>query len=420
MKKFAYTTAQLEALKLLASPAHHIMLFGGSRSGKTFVLCGALAARALRSPGSRHAVIRRYCRSCRNSIGSDTMPKLLRRRFGDGLKWHFNRTENVFIFPNGSEIWLIGLDDAERADKILGKEFATIYFNECSELDYSGVQTALTRLAQNSPPLVNKAFYDCNPPGRQHWTYRVFMEKLDPQDRTALLQPDDFASMLINPVANRSNLPPGYIENTLAALPYRQRARFLDGAWLDENTNALWQPEMIHRSRVTAAPELSRIVIGVDPAVTSHAGSDLTGIVAAGIGSDGEYYVLADRSMRGSPEQWVRAVDDLYRELAADRVIGEVNNGGELISALLTGLNSAMSFKAVRASRGKIIRAEPVAALYERDLVHHVGRFPDLEEEMCSFSPANATKSPDRMDALVWALTELSSRERRLDKFILA
>ena len=246
------------------------------------------------------------------------------------------------------------------------------------------------------------------------------MEKLDPQDRTPLLKPDDFASMLINPAANRSNLPPGYIENTLAALPSRQRARFLEGVWLDENTDALWQPEMFHRSRVTAAPELSRIVIGVDPAVTSHAGSDLTGIVAAGIGGDGKYYVLADRSMRGTPEQWVRAVDDLYCELAADRVVGEVNNGGELISALLTGLNSAMSFKAVRASRGKIIRAEPVAALYERDLVHHVGRFPDLEEEMCSFSPANAVKSPDRMDALVWALTELSSRERQQEKFILA
>ena len=96
------------------------------------------------------------------------------------------------------------------------------------------------------------------------------MEKLDPQDRTPLLKPDDFASMLINPAANRSNLPPGYIENTLAALPSRQRARFLEGVWLDENTDALWQPEMFHRSRVTAAPDLSRIVIGVDPAVTSN------------------------------------------------------------------------------------------------------------------------------------------------------
>ncbi|MBQ9803634.1 MAG: DNA-packaging protein [Lentisphaeria bacterium] len=420
MTSFAYTAAQTEALKLLASPARHIMLFGGSRSGKTFVLCGALAARALRSPGSRHAVIRRYCRSCRNSIGCDTMPKLLRRRFGDKLQWHFNRTENVFTFPNGAEIWLIGLDDAERADKILGKEFATIYFNECSELDYAGVQTALTRLAQNSPPLVNKAFYDCNPPGRRHWTYRVFMEKLDPLDRTPLLKPDDFVSMLINPAANRSNLPPDYIENTLAALPRRQRARFLEGLWLDENENALWQPDMIARSRVNVCPELLRVVIGVDPAVTSHGTSDLTGIVAAGLGVDRQYYVLADRSMRGTPEQWVRCVNELYTELAADRVIGEVNNGGELISALLTGLNSALPFKAVRASRGKIIRAEPVAALYERNLVHHAGYFPELEEEMCSFSPANSTKSPDRMDALVWALTELSVHENCAARFLLA
>ena len=114
MTRFAYTAAQQDALKLLASPAHHIMLFGGSRSGKSFVLCCALAARALRAPGSRHAVIRLHCRSCRNSIGNDTMPKVLQRRFNKA-RWNFNRTEGVFRFANNSEIWLIGLDEADRA-----------------------------------------------------------------------------------------------------------------------------------------------------------------------------------------------------------------------------------------------------------------------------------------------------------------
>ena len=137
---FSYTPAQLQALQLLSSPAHHIMLFGGSRSGKSFLLCCSLAARALRVPGSRHAVVRKYCASARSTIGMDTMPKVLRSRFGRKLKWHFNRSENVFHFDNSSEIWLVGLDDGERADKILGKEFATIYFNECSELDYSSAR----------------------------------------------------------------------------------------------------------------------------------------------------------------------------------------------------------------------------------------------------------------------------------------
>lgn len=420
MRPFAYTAAQCEALRLLASPAHHVMLFGGARSGKSFVLCCALTVRALRVPGSRHAVIRRYCRSCRNSIGNDTMPRVLERRFGGRVRWEFNRSENVFRFGNGAEIWLIGLDDAERADKILGKEFATIYFNECSELEYSGVQTALTRLAQNVPPLVNKAFYDCNPPSRRHWTYRVFMEKCDPADRKALAHPEDYAAMRINPAANQANLPAGYIENTLHSLPLRQRERFLEGRWLDEDGSALWRPETIAASRVGSPPELLRIVIGVDPAVTGGESSDLTGIVAAGAGTDGEYYVLADRSLRGSPEQWLRQVDALYRELAADRVVGEVNNGGELISALLTGFNRALAFKAVRASRGKLVRAEPVAALYERGVVHHVGEFPELEEQMCSYAPGRAAKSPDRMDALVWAVTELAAGENRGEKFFFA
>ncbi len=420
MKPFSYTAAQKEALKLLASPAHHIMLFGGSRSGKSFVLCCALAVRALRSPGSRHAVIRRYCRSCRNSIGSDTMPKVLEKRFGSCIRWDYNRTDGVFRFANGAEIWLIGLDDAEKADTILGKEFATIYFNECSELEYSGVQTALTRLAQNVPPLVNKAFYDCNPPGKNHWTYQVFIGKTDPIDRLRLPAPYDYAAMRINPTANRENLPDNYIENTLASLPRKQRKRFLEGKWLDENENALWKMAQIDRTRVYLLPELLRIVIGVDPAVTSGEKSDLTGIVAAALGCDGEYYVLCDRSLRGTPALWAEETNRLYRELEADLIVGEVNNGGELVGAVLSGINRALPFKAVRASRGKILRAEPVAALYERGVVHHAGCFPELEEEMCSYTASAGEKSPDRMDALVWALTELSAGKEAENKFIFA
>ena len=418
MSDFAYTPMQIEALKLLSGNARHIMLFGGSRSGKSFVLCGALAIRALRVPGSRHAIIRKYCNSLRSTIGFDTMPKLLRSRFGKKIKYNFNKSENFFSFPNSSEIWLLGLDDADKADKILGKEFATIYFNECSELDYHSVQTALTRLAQNIPPLVNRAFYDCNPPGKNHWTYRLFIEKNNPADRNKLPYPDDYVCMQINPNANRSNLPAGYIEKVLAALPAAQRKRFLYGEWLNENSDALWQESFITPFRVAHAPELIRIVIGIDPAVTSGEKSDLTGIVAAGISRKGEYYILADCSMKGHPWQWCRKAVELYHALDADLIVGEVNNGGELIASLLQREAPGIPFKGVRASRGKITRAEPVATLYEKGIVHHVGIFPLLEEEMCSYTP-DAVKSPDRMDALVWAVTELSATAHS-DAFILA
>ena len=413
---FAYTAAQKNALRLLSGPARHTMLFGGSRSGKTFVLCCAILIRAGNAPGSRHAIIRRHFNGVKTSIGMDTLPKALRLRFG-GWNVTYNQSDSVFRLANKSEIWLIGLDDAQRADKILGKEFATLYFNECSELDYSSIQTALTRLAQNCPKIRNRAFYDCNPPSKSHWAYRVFVQHLQPVDRTALRNPGDYASMRINPEDNRENLPEGYIEETLGSLSLRQRQRFLLGEWLDDTEGALWRQSMIDSARVVNAPELVRVVVGVDPAVTGGEESDYTGIVAVGMGVDGDFYVLADRSCRTDPLSWCREVVKLCREFEADRVVGEVNNGGDLIEGLLRQVDPDLPFRAVRASHGKIIRAEPAAALYEKGRVHHVGAFPELEEEMTSFAPLTATKSPDRMDALVWALAELAKGGQR---FILA
>lgn len=416
---FAYTPAQQEALKKLASPAHHIMLFGGSRSGKSFVLCCSLAARALRSPGSRHAVIRRYCSTARSTIGMDTMPKVLRTRFNGKLRWHFNRAENFFRFGNNSEIWLIGLEDGERADKILGKEFATIYFNECSELDYASVQTALTRLAQNSPPLINRAYYDCNPPGKDHWCFRVFMEKCDPLTGKRFPEPGDYCAMQMNPESNRRNLPANYIEKTLANLPAKQRQRFLEGQWQESGTETLWNYALLDECRISQAPELVKVVIGVDPAVSCGTSGDMTGIIAAGIGYDGNYYVLADRSLKSSPLHWVREALTLYRQYDADALIVEINNGGELIPTLFAGEDDTAVIKTVRAFKDKYARAEPVAAFYEKKLVHHVGTFPELERQMCSFKPGKTSSSPDRMDALVWALTGLA--EENTDyRFILA
>jgi phage terminase large subunit-like protein len=165
-------------------------------------------------------------------------------------------------------------------------------------------------------------------------------------------------------------------------------------------------------------PELRRVVIGVDPAVTAGKSSDLTGIVGAGASADGHFYILADRSCRLNPLEWGREVIKLYRELKADRVIGEVNNGGDLIRTMLCELSPGLPFQAVTARRGKVLRAEPVAALYEKNLVHHTGLFAELEEEMCSYSPLTAVKSPDRLDALVWALAALSEPVEK--RFILA
>jgi phage terminase large subunit-like protein len=154
---------------------------------------------------------------------------------------------------------------------------------------------------------------------------------------------------------------------------------------------------------------MERIVVAIDPAVTSTATSDETGIVAAGRGVDGHYYVLRDLTLRASPLEWARTALGLYRVLQADRVIGEVNNGGDLVEMTLRQVDKSVAYTAVRASRGKIVRAEPIAALYEQGLVHHVGTFADMEAEMMTYTGATNEASPNRLDAVVWALTELAS-----------
>ena len=152
---FRYTPAQKRALAAASGAAANLLLYGGSRSGKTFALACALVVRALKSPGSRHAIIRRHYSAVHASIGLDTLPKVMKLRF-PSVRYDYRRSEGIFRFANGSEIHLIGLDDELRAEKILGQEFSTLYFNECSELEYASVQMALTRLAQNSPGIVNK------------------------------------------------------------------------------------------------------------------------------------------------------------------------------------------------------------------------------------------------------------------------
>ena len=404
-KNFIPTPDQKQALTLLGGPARQTLLFGGSRSGKTFILIYALLVRALKEPESRHIILRFRANAVRQSVRLDTFPKVLRLAF-PGVLFEENRADGFVRFRNGSEIWFGGLDTEERVDKILGREFATIYFNECSEIAYSTVTTALTRLAQRTK-LKNRAYFDCNPSGKSHWSYRLFLEKTDPVTLAPLAAPEQYTAMLMNPAGNAANLPAGYLDETLANLPELQRKRFMLGEFLDDLEGALWNGKLLAGCRADHLPEMTRIVIGVDPAVTSGQQSDTTGIVAAGKGADGIIYILQDASLRAKPQIWGRKVVDLSRELQADRVVGEVNNGGDLVEELLRSFDDSLPFRAVRASRGKTARAEPVAALYEQGKVRHYGIFPELEEEMCSFLPGSPF-SPDRMDAMVWAVTELT------------
>lgn len=213
---------------------------------------------------------------------------------------------------------------------------------------------------------------------------------------------------------NRDNLAPSFFDAILRRYEGTRIGRQeIDGELLDDNPGALFRRADIDAGRKQMAPTLTRLVVAIDPAVTNNEDSDETGIIVAGVDSLGEPHIIADLSERNTPDGWARTAVKAYHDYRADRIIAEVNNGGAMVESVLRAVDRSVSYKEVRASRGKAIRAEPVAALYEQHKIHHVGSHPALEDQMCEWNPADATaKSPDRMDAMVWAVTELMSTRK--------
>jgi phage terminase large subunit-like protein len=208
---------------------------------------------------------------------------------------------------------------------------------------------------------------------------------------------------------NAANLAPAVLEHLRNRYGGTRLGRQeLEGQILDDVEGALWRREMIkYWPSEKELPEMRRIVVAIDPATTRGKDADETGIVAAGVGVDGRAYVLADLSGQFSPDQWASLAVNLYRSLGADRIVAETNRGGEMVEHTLRTVDENVSYSRVSAMRGKLVRAEPIAALYEQGRVTHVMEFPELENQLCNFVPGTLLVSPDRMDALVWALTEL-------------
>ncbi len=218
---------------------------------------------------------------------------------------------------------------------------------------------------------------------------------------------------------NRANLAPAFFHTIIGKYEGTRLGRQeLLAELLEDTPGALWTQSLIDATRWEMArvnrDEIIRVVIAVDPAVSNTATSDEHGIIVAALNRAGHVAVLNDLTMKGSPLDWGRVVVAAFRSHNADRVVGEVNNGGDLVAANVHGLDPNIPFRAVRASRGKYRRAEPVAALYEQGRIHHVGFFPKLEEQMCGYVPNIEQDSPDHMDALVWAVTELLLDEEKI------
>lgn len=418
---FKLHAKQEEAQRMLAGEATHCMLFGGSRSGKTFLLTRNVVFRALKAPKSRHAILRFRFNAVKSSVVMDTFPKVMQVAF-PGVRYKLSKSDWYAEFDNGSQIWFAGLDDKERTEKILGMEFATIYLNECSQIPWGSVGIAVTRLAQkvtqvinNRPdkPLKPRMLYDCNPPSKAHWSYRVFIEKRDPETKIAHAKQEDYAAFQINPHDNKENLSAGYLE-TLEGLSARLRRRFLEGSFADATPNALFPEEVIDRWRVTdgTLPDMVRVVVGVDPSGSGdddNADNDAIGIVVGGLGTDGNAYLLEDCTVKAGPATWGKLATGAYERHQADVIVGETNYGGAMVKHVIDTARPRTPYKQVTASRGKAIRAEPFSSLYEQGKIRHAGLFPDLEDELVAFTTNGYSLggSPNRADAWVWVLTEL-------------
>ena len=407
---------------LYCSTSRFCLLYGGSRSGKTFLTIFTIVTRALKAPYSKHLIVRQEGSSARASIlrgGMATLPVVLRLCF-PGLTYETNEKFGYITLANGSEIWVGGLNDEKAMERILGNEYATIYINEASEVRYTAFTLLRSRLAQvvqdiKGEHLSQRFYVDLNPTTRNHWTYRVWIDGVDPEDDTKL-DVSQFGHEVINPYDNLANLSGDYIAD-LEALPERARRRFLEGKYVEDVENALWRRSMIRR--VQEVPELRRVVVAVDPAVTSEPGSDETGLIAAGLHASSAV-VLDDDSGKYRPEEWAKRAIALFDEWQADCIVAEANQGGDMVEAVIRAQRADVPVKLVRATRGKFTRAEPVAGLYERGKVFHAGKFDDLEDQMCSFTIDFDRKaqgwSPDRVDALVWALTDLFPQMTRRKK----
>lgn len=432
---FQLKPKQQEAKRLAQSNARFILFRGGSRSGKTFSTCYFILLRALSAPGSRHGIFRKTAVDCRRTLFDLTFKQVMDAAF-PGL-WTrlkearaINDTEMTIELPNGSVILFDGLDDSTRMDRILGNEYSTIFVNEVSQFPrFEVIQQLMSRLSLEKPLELNptkrmapKLFLDCNPTTTRHWTFEAFSTRdlggkprtrINPIDKRPWPRPDEWAELQMNPSDNAGNISATYLDD-LENLSARDRRRFKDGEWQADNDNAIFETAWIADNRLdtrTNALDLKRVIVAVDPAGSSQPGSDETGIIVAGIDDDGHCHILEDCSGVYKPDQWARQAVQAYHRWQADKVIAERNYGGEMVAHTLRTVDGRVPVGTVNASRGKVIRAEPVATQYRDGKVHHCGVFEKLEGQLEEFTidyDRRRNGSPDRLDALVWAVSELA------------
>jgi phage terminase large subunit-like protein len=381
------------------SQAPEILYSGAFGAGKSRILCEKAHALALRYPGIPIGIFRKVAASLAATTRLTYIHDVLRP---SRQPFTQNKTEGWIEYPNGSRVWFLGLDpdpDTGVPSKVGSLDLAYAYVDEAVELDEADWIMLQGRLRSQAAPF-RQIGAATNPADPGHW----LKERFTPSTARRVY--------LHARTSDNRFLPADYLERT-GEFTGLYQSRYSEGQWVSIE-GGLWSPDDFADYReppFTAQggvlrPEYVRVVVGVDPAVTASKTSDETGIIVAGVGTDGRAYILDDWSGRFSPDEWASRVKAAFDEWKADAVVAEVNQGGDLVESNLRAADAYLPIKKVTATRGKTVRAEPIANLYKQGKVSHVRHFELLQQQMVAFDPF-ARKSPDRMDALVWALTEL-------------
>ena len=365
------------------------LFLAGRGAGKTRTAAEWLAWKAISNEGTRWAIVAPTHADARDTCveGESGILNILKEY---GVLKDYNRSISEIFLTNKSRIKLFS---GEEPDRLRGPQFHGGWFDELAAFKRPDAWDQYqfgARLGQHPQTIITT-------------TPRPTKLVKDLVTRNGVI------TVRGSTFDNAKNLAPSALaELKLRYENTRLGRQELYGEILDTVEGALWTREVIERARVTDTPPLIRIVVAIDPAVTNNATSDETGIVAAGITSDNHYYVLSDKSLRASPDAWARQAVNLYHDLKADKIVAETNNGGDMVTLLIKQVDHSAPVKKVTATRGKQLRAEPISSLYEQGRVHHHGYFAELETQMCEWTPTSS-ESPDRLDALVWAITELNS-----------
>lgn len=414
----------LQLFQWIADPSvRNILAAGGVRSGKTIAEITGMFFRAMRAPGSTHGFFHQTRTSCERNLFKTSFPEtleILMPGWYADLKAapenYINQSDLTVRLPNGSKFLFMGLDDP---DKVRGLKFSTIMLNEANFVDYKTVMTLRGRLSESiptlgptgkadGPPLETKMLFDLNPTFKSSWDYQVFVEGVVPGERKPIPRHDQtYRYLTINAIDNKANLPASLFED-FESMTEEQRRRDEHGMWTEDNPHALFNLAKIGREPIDP-DTLSEIVVALDPAGTANKNSDKTGIIVAGRDSNGGLHVIEDATCKEKPDVWIKKALDLQEKYDARWIITERNYGRDILESLLYRVAPNAPHKFVDAmGRSKRLRAEPVATMYERGRVSHSRVFPELEQQMIEFDSPSFKGSPDRVDALVYALTHLS------------